>query len=79
MRRQHRPDGIERRLGLAFLDEADDGVDHHCGKQDTRIDPMPQEGGDDGRAPIITYSKMLWNCISAILSRPRQYFCPNPS
>lgn len=53
MRRQHRTNGIERGLGLAFLDESDDGVDHHCGKQYTRIDPMVEKGCDDG-GPSIT-------------------------
>lgn len=52
LQRQHRTNGIERGLGSAFLDESDDCLDHHCGEQHTRIDPMMQEGRDDGDPSI---------------------------
>jgi hypothetical protein len=46
MRRQHRADRVQRRLGLALLDEADDGVDHHRGQQHAGVDPVAQHRGD---------------------------------
>lgn len=50
VRGQHGADGIQRGFGLAFLDEADDGVDHHGGEQHAGIDPVPEDGGDHRRA-----------------------------
>ncbi|MCY1536556.1 hypothetical protein D9M68_720160 [compost metagenome] len=50
MRGKHGADGIERGFGLAFLDEADDGVDQHGGEQHAGVDPVTEDGGDYCRA-----------------------------
>jgi hypothetical protein len=49
LRREHAADGVQRRLGLAFLHEADEGVDDHRAQQHAGVDPVPQPGGDGGR------------------------------
>jgi hypothetical protein len=47
--RQHLADGGQRRFGLAFLHEADDGVDEDHAQNHAGIDAMTQRGGDGGR------------------------------
>ena len=41
-RRQHPTDRLHRALGLALLDEADQGIDQHHGSDDRSIDRMPE-------------------------------------
>ena len=48
LQRQHAPDGIERGLGLAFLQKANQRIDEHRPQQHARIQPVPQRGGDHG-------------------------------
>ncbi|MCY1374732.1 hypothetical protein D9M69_620930 [compost metagenome] len=50
MRRQHVADGVQGAFRLAFLDEADDGIDDHRRQQHGRVDPVPQQRRNDGRA-----------------------------
>ncbi len=45
-RRQQVPDGLQRPLGLAFLNEADYRVDNHHGQDHAGVDPVAQRGGD---------------------------------
>ena len=47
--RQHRRHGLQRALGLAFLDVADDRVDDHHAKDDRRVDVMAEQQGHDPR------------------------------
>jgi hypothetical protein len=42
-RRQHPADGVHRLLGLALLDEADDGVDEHHGEDHAGVDPVIEQ------------------------------------
>ncbi len=44
--RQHVADGVQRALGLAFLDHADDGVDQHHANDHAAIHPMGEQCGD---------------------------------
>ena len=44
--REHVPDGIQRPLGLAFLDKAEHRVDHDDAKDHSRVDPVRQRGRD---------------------------------
>ena len=46
MHREHLADAGERLLGLALLDEADDGVDDHHAEDDAGVDPVAEGGGD---------------------------------
>ena len=49
LQRQHLADGIERPLGLALLDEADQRVDDDDAGDDRRIDVVLHQGGDRRR------------------------------
>ena len=44
-RRDHAADGVERVLGLALLDEADNGIDEDHGDDDGRIDEVSEAPG----------------------------------
>ena len=46
---EHFADGFKRAFGLAFLYEADDRVDQDDPKDDTGIDPVPQQAGNERR------------------------------
>ena len=46
LRREHVPDGIQRPLGLAFLDEAEHRVDHDDAQDHRRVDPVRERGRD---------------------------------
>ena len=46
VQRQHLADALERLLGLAFLDEADDGVDDDHAEDHAGVDPVTEYGGD---------------------------------
>ena len=50
MHRQHLADALERLLGLALLDEADDGVDDHHAEDDAGVDPVAEGRRDRGGA-----------------------------
>jgi hypothetical protein len=41
--REHVADGVQGLLGLALLDEADDGVDEHHAEDHTRVHPVLQD------------------------------------
>ena len=43
--REHLADRVERLLRLAFLDEADDRVDHDHARDHARVDPVPEREG----------------------------------
>ncbi len=49
VRRQHLADGGHGRFGLAFLDEADDGIDQDHAQNHGGVDAMTQRAGDRGR------------------------------
>ena len=40
---EHLPDAFERLFGLAFLDEAYDGIDHRHSKNHAGVDPVPEK------------------------------------
>ena len=44
--REHVPDGIQRPLGLAFLDKAEHRVDHDDAQDHSRVNPVRQRGRD---------------------------------
>ncbi len=44
----HAANGVERLLGLALLDEADDGVDDHDRGDHGRINDVSEQGGRNG-------------------------------
>ena len=44
--RQHCANGDQRGFGLAFLDKAYDGIDHHRAQQHAGIDPVTERSGD---------------------------------
>ncbi|MNM73125.1 hypothetical protein D3C81_848430 [compost metagenome] len=46
--RKHPADGLQRRFGLAFLDETDDRVDQYRGEQHAGVHPVAEHGGDHG-------------------------------
>ncbi len=50
MRRQHGANRVQRRFRPAFLDEADDRIDDHCGDQHAGVHPVAEQGGDRRRA-----------------------------
>jgi hypothetical protein len=49
VKREHLADALERLFRLAFLDEADDRVDHHHRENDPGVDPVSERRRDDGR------------------------------
>ena len=48
--REHPADRIQRPLGPAFLDEADDRVDQNDAEDHRGVDPLAEPGGDERRA-----------------------------